>query len=73
MAKESINKDGFKVGDKVVRFKNSSNGTKTYDTPFIITKVSLTSVYDDNDCGHDSCNIKLFVPKSEIINDYQIF
>lgn len=73
MDKKSINKNGFEVGDKVVRYRNGSNNGKGYNDSFIITKISSSYVYDENNCAHNSDNIKLVTPKSEIINNYEIF
>jgi len=70
--KTTQNKNPFKAGDKVVRFQGGSNAGKTYDDPFIVSRVGWT-LFDEKDRGHDYRNCVLVTPKSEIINDYNIF
>lgn len=68
-----INRDGFKVGDTVVRFKGGTNEGKDYKTPFVVSSVNTGHIYDESGHSHNSSNCMLVTPKSEIVNDYNIF
>ena len=71
--KTTQNKNPFKAGDLVERFQGGFNDGKEVGDKFVVSKVCGNVVYDDNKGAHDHTNLRLITPKSEIINDYNIF